>query len=182
MVAMAKYGLEIVLGLRRPVIRCHLMTYIAGTDLALGRVAGITGAVCRDTDRYGLSGPRRVVTRGTSIGGATPTGCVCGVVKLHIKPLGKLCRKSLYLWIIGAGIRVAYGAHYLVPVHQFTVCKLVKVTAYARFVPAEGYLYRAALAVVAGIAGKLFVLGDPVRKLFKCFCGDACRYRVRRLR
>jgi len=149
--------------LRRTAVRSDRVADRTRADLALGRMT--TEAVivrcegCRDMP----SRTCEIVTRDTPLRGSRISPVVHRVVELHVKSLDKGRWECLDLVRIARDILVADRAHRL----RIAARKLAQMTTDARLVTRIVHLERLALAMMAGSAVELHVLGNGMRKGFE---------------
>ena len=152
------------------------MAHIARPDLAFGRMAAVAIVVGLEADRDRLGRTGTLVAGSAAGRWAARTAVVIPVVEFDVEALTKAGGEIFYRRRFRLQVAVADRAHYLVALHQRFVRELIQMAADARLMPGELQVEGTPLALMAGGAFELFVLGDPVRKGFKrlvrCFSRD----------
>ena len=164
MVAMPEDGLKRIIRLQRPVVRRQSVADGTRTDLALRRVTGVARGVRIDPRLNSLARTRWRMTGRASLCGFALSTLVSGMVKFHVKPLDKLCRKNLHRRLIGIEACVTDRTHRLVFISCLIGYKLIEMTTYARIVAGVFERFVLGLTAVARYAVKLLMLGDLVVK------------------
>ena len=145
---------------------------LAACRFVLYGVASVTIRMRLKSDGYRFSSSRRFMAIVT-IGNRN----VSRMIKFHVESFDKFRGESLDRRILPFCIGVADSAH-----HLLLIDELIQVTADAGFVPAKFTFDATCLALMASIAGELYVLRNAVRKRFECLVRNTLRYRIRRFR
>lgn len=133
-VTMSENGPEIILRLLRSAVRRQRMANGARADLALRRMTGVACRVRIDARLDRLPWARRRMAGRATLSGPAFSAIVGRMVKLHIEPLDKLCRKGFHRRLIRTKTRMADRAHRPVIVRRLIGYELIEVTANARIV------------------------------------------------